>query len=70
MAFLCRQSIVRGNSLVVSTSTVTGSVSSGGATAAEVEAVAGEKGGLFIVLCGVTVADGDDVQGRLGSKNI
>ena len=46
------------------------SVSSGGATAAEVEAVAGEKGGLFVVLCGVTVADGDDVQGRLGSKNI
>ena len=48
--------------MVVSTSTVTGSVSSGGA--AEVEAVAGRKD------CGVTVADGSDVRGHLGSKNI
>ena len=64
MAFLCRQSVVRGNGLVVSTSTVTGrtlvkqnpgSVSLVVAIAAEVEAVAGRIG-LFV---GMAVADGD-----------
>ena len=50
MAFLRRQSVVRGNGLAVSTSTVTSSVSSLGETtaAAEVEAVAGREG-LFVV---------------------
>ena len=46
--------------MVISTSTVIGSASLGVATAAEVEAVAGRKG-LFVVPCGMTVADGDDV---------